>query len=82
MLLSAALMVKKYIRGQHRLSDLMAEIPEGLPRSEGWDDAKTEDRPPDAVITNQKSAAWLIALGGSEPELEEPHLRHQDKSTN
>jgi len=70
------------IRGQHRLSDLMTEMPEGLLRAERGEDAKTVGKPPDAVITNQKSAAGLIALAGSEPELDVPRRRHSDESSN
>lgn len=57
------------IRGQHRLSELMAEMPEGLPRAEGWDDA--------ASAAGQR----LADLGGSEPATEEPRRRRPDESS-
>lgn len=34
------------IRGRRSLSELMAEMPEGVPRAEGWDDATERNNPP------------------------------------
>ena len=56
------------IRGQHRLSELMAEMPDGLPRAEGWDDASTGGRPPVGVLiqgTTNRSLARCPVCGTS-----------------
>lgn len=33
----------------------MAEMPEGLPRAEGWDDVTTESSPPEVVLIQGKT---------------------------